>query len=536
MTIIFNLLGFAIITLLLLGPLLILQVGKIVGHRLRKKNAARRAKILQILENEEKVWESVGKKRRDSDEWESVERYTTETFPVKAIQSAEWDGIVGFFHPFCNAGGGGERVLWAAIQAIQSRWPKAKCVVYTGDLDLNKEATLAHVQKCFNINLHQPSIYFLYLTKRSWVLASSWPHFTLLGQSVGSLVLAWEAFSLLIPDIFIDTMGYAFSLAFCKLLFRNLPTGAYVHYPTISTDMISSLNSNPLSTIKGVNGGKGVGFVGFGKKIYWNLFAKFYSIVGGSIDAVMTNSSWTQDHIVSLWGPWRSRFKKAAPIIVYPPVAVRELASEFELSTAKERKRHPVILYLGQFRPEKNHPLILRSFSKFKNTCTPTSVTAKLILVGSVRDDDDKDRVRKLRLLAQKLEIKDSVVFKLDATWSEVLEWLGRASIGVNGMWNEHFGIGIVEYQAAGLIPVVHNSGGPKRDIVKTLDGLPTGFHANTAAEYAECFEAILSMSDREKVDMRQRARKNTERFTEEIFVTGWIKQMEVLVAMQCPF
>lgn len=29
---------------------------------------------------------------------------------------------VGFFHPYCNAGGGGERVLWTAIRAIQKRF------------------------------------------------------------------------------------------------------------------------------------------------------------------------------------------------------------------------------------------------------------------------------------------------------------------------------------------------------------------------------------------------------------------------------
>lgn len=29
---------------------------------------------------------------------------------------------VAFFHPYCNAGGGGERVLWCAIRALQSRY------------------------------------------------------------------------------------------------------------------------------------------------------------------------------------------------------------------------------------------------------------------------------------------------------------------------------------------------------------------------------------------------------------------------------
>lgn len=28
---------------------------------------------------------------------------------------------VGIFHPYCNAGGGGERVLWCAIRALQTK-------------------------------------------------------------------------------------------------------------------------------------------------------------------------------------------------------------------------------------------------------------------------------------------------------------------------------------------------------------------------------------------------------------------------------
>ena len=45
-----------------------------------------------------------------------------------------------------NAGGGGERVLWAAIRATQKRWPRAKVVVYTGDHDVNKEQILYRVK------------------------------------------------------------------------------------------------------------------------------------------------------------------------------------------------------------------------------------------------------------------------------------------------------------------------------------------------------------------------------------------------------
>jgi alpha-1,2-mannosyltransferase len=378
-----------------------------------------------------------------------------------------------------NAGGGGERVLWAAIRATQKRWPNAKILVYTGDHEVGKGEMLTRVKNTFDINLHPPTITFLYLTTRSWVLSSSWRHFTLAGQSLGSLRLAWDAFSLLPPDIFVDTMGYAFALAFSKILFHDVPTGAYVHYPTISTDMLASLDPDSETGNQGVNAGKGVGAAGVGKKVYWHTFAAFYSWVGASIDIVMTNSSWTLEHTISLWGEWRKELGRPMPVAVFPPVAVEELERKVEVSESSEKKRENVLLYIAQFRPEKNHKLILEAFAEFMATKTPATKGARLVLVGSVRDDSDSKRVYELRLLANELQIKSNVEFHLDASWPEILEWLGKASVGVNGMWNEHFGIGVVEYQAAGLIAVVHNSGGPKRDIVTTIDGQPTGKRAS---------------------------------------------------------
>uniref|UniRef100_A0A3B3ISU2 ALG11 alpha-1,2-mannosyltransferase n=1 Tax=Homo sapiens TaxID=9606 RepID=A0A3B3ISU2_HUMAN len=33
--------------------------------------------------------------------------------------------VIAFFHPYCNAGGGGERVLWCALRALQKKNFKA---------------------------------------------------------------------------------------------------------------------------------------------------------------------------------------------------------------------------------------------------------------------------------------------------------------------------------------------------------------------------------------------------------------------------
>lgn len=316
----------------------------------------------------------------------------------------------------------------------------------------------------------------MYLSTRHWVLPSTWPHATLLGQSLGSLVLGWDAFSLVVPDIFVDTVGYAFVLGLSKMLFPDMPTGAYVHYPTISTDMLDSLDPKTAVGGLGVNAGKGVGFKGIVKKNYWKIFAAVYSWMGASVDVVMTNSTWTQGHIQKIWGPRRQARHREHPVaVVYPPCAVRELEKQIEVSEASEKQREKVLVYIAQFRPEKNHTLILNSFAEFVNTRSEAAKDAKLVLVGSVRDDSDSKRVYQLRLLVNELHIKERVIFQLDASWPEILHWLSKAYVGVNGMWNEHFGIGVVEYQAAGLIAVVHDSGGPKLDIVTEVDGQPTG-------------------------------------------------------------
>ncbi|KAI1506660.1 hypothetical protein F5X99DRAFT_404019 [Biscogniauxia marginata] len=509
-------------------------VGSTAGWYLRKKTEGRRSLILRATEESEKSFREKNSTKPDSsdDDWESIDSTAVGTSGNGEKGGRDWDGIVGFFHPFCNAGGGGERVLWAAVRATQRRWPKAKIVVYTGDHDVSKDKMLLRVKSTFSIDIHPPTIHFLYLSTRHWVLSSTWPHMTLLGQSLGSLVMGWDAFSLLVPDILVDTMGYAFTLGLSKALFPNLPTAAYVHYPTISTDMLDSLDPSTPVGSQGVNAGKGVGLKGAVKKQYWKLFAAIYSKMGASVDVVMTNSSWTQAHVQSLWGPQRQQRGRTNPIaVVYPPCAVNDIEQAVEVSEESEKRREKYIVYIAQFRPEKNHQLILQSFAEFVKSGTDAAKDVKLVLLGSVRDDNDSRRVYKLRLLVNELHIKDQVIFQLDAPWSEILQWLGKAYIGVNGMWNEHFGIGVVEYLAAGLISVVHNSGGPKLDIVTDVDGQPTGFHASTATEFAEGYEKAFSLPD--PLAVRRRARLSSKRFTEEEFVKRWLAELEKLVAMK---
>ncbi len=117
-------------------------VGAIAGFYLLKKTEGRRALIYHLTETLEKESQAAGTTR------------------IPTTNDDDWDGIIGFFHPFCNAGGGGERVLWAAIRATQERWPKAKIVVYTGDHDVTKEKILDRVQVSRPLETPNPLIRF----------------------------------------------------------------------------------------------------------------------------------------------------------------------------------------------------------------------------------------------------------------------------------------------------------------------------------------------------------------------------------------
>lgn len=59
------------------------------------------------------------------------------------------------------------------------------------------------------------------------------------------------------------------------------------------------------------------------------------------------------------------------------------------------------------------------------------------------------------------------------------------------------------------------------------------GFHATTPTEFAEGFAKALSLSPEDALAMRLRARKSAKRFSEEVFATAWVGQMEKLVALQ---
>lgn len=78
----------------------------------------------------------------------------------------------------------------------------------------------------------------------------------------------------------------------------------------------------------------------------------------------------------------------------------------------------------------------------------------KLVIVGSCRNDEDYERLKNMQDLSKHLSLENSVEFKVNVSYQELIQNYQMATIGLHTMWNEHFGIGVVECMAAGLITI----------------------------------------------------------------------------------
>jgi alpha-1,2-mannosyltransferase len=116
--------------------------------------------------------------------------------------------------------------------------------------------------------------------------------------------------------------------------------------------------------------------------------------------------------------------------------------------------------------------------------------------------------------------------------------YLREASVGIHTMWNEHFGISVVEMMAAGLVVVAHDSGGPSMDIVTSFEDQQTGYLASTPSEYANALaEALDTMSDPDSstssLAMRLAARASADRFSDEKFSASIVSHFQLFLKLQ---
>ncbi|PJF18642.1 hypothetical protein PSACC_01545 [Paramicrosporidium saccamoebae] len=403
-----------------------------------------------------------------------------------------------------QAGGGGERVLWMSIIAVQKRYPEARIVVYT----LVDEDT-------FGIKLQGP-VGFVRLVSAYFIEARWYPRLTMLLQAIGMWLMGIECLVKFKPDILIDTEGCAF--AYPVFSTAKVPIVSYVHYPFISSDMMQtvanqnvSINNSPLVARSGL--------LTKVKSVYYGLLSRIYGFCGSQTSCSMANSEWTLEHLGKVWP--KSKCTK-----VFPPC---DLASMEALDLHNERE--PVIFSLSQFRPEKNQIMQIYVMKRLFEIAPEWMGKVKLVMYGGCRNDQDVKRSEHFNQLAKDLGIESSVEIRVNISHKDILNMLSRASIGIHTMKEEHFGISIVELMASGIITVANNSGGPKSDIIHHNED---GFLCSTIEEYAQTIKQIISMPESRRLELRTKARDSAaSRFSANIYEDGFLINLETVLTAQ---
>ena len=154
-------------------------------------------------------------------------------------------------------------------------------------------------------------------------------------------------------------------------------------------------------------------------------------------------------------------------------------------------------------------------------------LSAVLQIIGSCRNAGDEQRLQALRTEVARLGLEEFVSFRVSVPFHELMATLGEADAGLHTMVDEHFGISVVEYMAAGALPIAHNSAGPMEDIVgpanrQCADGA-AGMLACSLEEYASAIVAVTEMAPEVRLAMAERGRAFVaERFSNDAFAASF--------------
>lgn len=400
--------------------------------------------------------------------------------------------IIAFFHPYAAGRGGGERVLWAAINGLSDRKDVGRVIIYSND-DKKSEIIEAR-NKIFNFKskIEDSKIMLKKLKFVHLMDPMVWPIATLFGQSIGSVIVLLVALLTSSvsdwPDVYIDTTGCPFTLPIAKIL-TGAKTHAYIHYPTMSNDMLKKVSSKTTDFNNSEIFTK-IFFLFKLKLLYYRFFLLCYRICGMFVDTAVGNSIWTVFRVQEVW-------KRTDVAILYPPAAIRDNKALLKAIPAKEDKqRENVLLSLAQFRPEKNHALQIRVFKRILETSPQT----KFWIMGGSRNAQDEELLAGLKKLAFKeLSIPtENIEFVVNAPWDEISNRLSRGKCAIHTMIDEHFGISLIEFLEAKIPIVCHRSGGPESDIL--LPNEQFGYLASTEEEFASKIINVLNNFNKAEV------------------------------------
>jgi glycosyltransferase involved in cell wall biosynthesis len=221
------------------------------------------------------------------------------------------------------------------------------------------------------------------------------------------------------------------------------------------------------------------------KLYYWPARVFYHSRVS-NIDRLLAVSDFTRRIVKETWG--------RDSTTLYPPCPI-ELYSDL-----RNHPKENLVVTVGRIGPEKRMELFLEIARRMPRL--------NFAIIGSIAPER-KSYSNILRKAAP------SNVSFVVAPLRKVKDILGKAKVYVHCALNEHFGITIVEAMAAGCVPMVHNSGGP-REIVSA----DAGYRWDTVGEAVLHVSNLIESNDTRR-EFSKAAVSRAKRFGPEFFESG---------------
>jgi glycosyltransferase involved in cell wall biosynthesis len=209
-------------------------------------------------------------------------------------------------------------------------------------------------------------------------------------------------------------------------------------------------------------------------RLLLKLFIKAFNSLKNK-PVVLTNSVFSQRAIED--------YLDVKANVVYPPVDTKKYSHG-----CSGNRRGNIVLTISRFVEDKNLSELL--------AVARDAPEASFVVLGTAAAKSDY--VERLRSEAKKMGINDRISLIINGGENQKTKLFSQAKIYLHTMRYEHFGISIVEAMSAGLVPVVHRSGGPWLDILNETEG-KVGYSYSSNHEAAAIISQLLKNENKRK-------------------------------------
>jgi len=193
----------------------------------------------------------------------------------------------------------------------------------------------------------------------------------------------------------------------------------------------------------------------------------FYRSRVSRIEQLLAVSNFTRSFVRKRWN--------CESTTLYPPCPI-------DLYQDLKGPKEDLVITIGRIAPEKRMEVFLEIARRLPSL--------RFAIIGSVAPDHEPYFQR----LQARAPVNASFII---APLRKVRDIIGRAKVYVHSAQNEHFGIAIVEAMAAGCVPVVNDSGGPREivtsDVGRRWKTLEEAVHQISALAKDEALRRKLS-------------------------------------------